>query len=107
MIKAIRTTFFALLAVAALCACSKDEESGEPAKGARYIKVDVLESLAPKGSEYYNPKAYTPATTMLFAVPAATLAEVQPKLAEGIAVQQGGKEVAAAYTSTIDRKSVV
>lgn len=101
MIKAIRTTFFALLTVAALCACSKDEESGEPAKGARYIKVDVLESLAPKGSEYYNPKAYTPATTMLFAVPAATLAGVQPKLADGIAVQQGGKEVAAAYTSSI------
>lgn len=98
MMKAIRTTFLALLAIAAMGACSKDESED---KGARYIKVDVLESLAPKGNEFYNPKAYTPATTMLFAVPASTLAEVQPKLAEGIAVQQGGKEVAAAYTSTI------
>ena len=30
-----------------------------------------------------------------------TLAAEQPKLADGIAVQQGGSEVAAAYTSTI------
>ena len=97
MMKAIKTTFLVLLV--ALAGCSSDGDN-EPAKSERYIKVDVLESMSPKGSEFYNPKPWS-ATTMLFAVPASTLAAEQPKLTDGIAVQQGGSEVAAAYTSTI------
>lgn len=98
MIKAIKTTILTLLVAAGLAGCSK-EESTEPAE--RCIQVEVLESLLPKGDADYNPKAYSPTTTMLFRVPASTLAAEQPKLAEGIAIQQGGSEVAAAYTSTI------
>lgn len=97
IMKAIKTTLLALLV--ALAGCSSDGDN-ETAKSKRYIKVDVMESISPKGSEFYNPKPWS-ATTMLFAVPASTLAAEQPKLADGIAVQQGGSEVAAVYTSTI------
>ena len=101
MRKAIKTTIFALLAVFVLAGCGSDDESTEPAKSERYVKVEVLESLAPKGSEFYNPKSYAPATPMLFAVPANTLAEDQSKLEEGIVQLQGGQEAKAAYTSSV------
>lgn len=99
MMKAIKTTFLALLAAVALAGCSSDGDN-EPAKSERYIKVDVLESIAPKGSEFYSPKPWS-ATTMLFDVPASTLAAEQPKLAEGIALQHGGSEAKAAYSSGV------
>ena len=98
MKRTLRTICAALLFVPVLAGCSSENDN-EPALGERYIKVEVQESLLPKGDESYKPKAYAQATTMLFTVPASTLATEQSRLAEGIAVQQGGKEVKAAYTS--------